>query len=447
MHATNATVNLGEGGARALTKRRRSLASRRPTCSRSTPPSRGRPAPGSSASRGRASYRSRSPGCLRRSSRSPGRCSVTTSISAPARSSASSWRSPRSRTRAPGLALGTMYDNSFVSSATGDALSRLGEELGLAAAAPRGERHRQAALARRALPDGTAELVIPRGARLLTPGGHHVATTERCDALAPTSVAAHRRASRPSFPAGAQPRPGVQRTRPATNTQSRLDRFNPASTTSSASSSTRSPRAENAFQVFVEHTDAADRRRAGLGPTRATASCCCARRARRGGRDAIEIAVSLVPGVRQVVRCATPGRARHPPVDLRQLQLRRARLRQRARPRQPVLPRRASSRPPQAAIWEGPDGLRVVGRVGDRGPASDQHLPARRAGRAGRRRDLQPISSCAGCRCRRGSARDRATRPRPAAALKQRAARARASATSTRSASASPSARPRSPGR
>jgi hypothetical protein len=74
-------------------------------------------------------------------------------------------------------ALSAMYDNNFVVSATGDALSRLGEELGV---------HRPHLEARgkirlrlqAALPSEQPQLTIPLGARLLTPGGHHVATDE-----------------------------------------------------------------------------------------------------------------------------------------------------------------------------------------------------------------------------------------------------------------------------
>ena len=72
-------------------------------------------------------------------------------------------------------ALAAMYDNQFVSSARGEALSRLGEELGL----PRPFLQAQGTIRlTAALPTGTAELFIPRGARLFTSGNHHVGTTE-----------------------------------------------------------------------------------------------------------------------------------------------------------------------------------------------------------------------------------------------------------------------------
>ncbi|HKE86174.1 MAG TPA: hypothetical protein VKB50_20580 [Vicinamibacterales bacterium] len=72
-------------------------------------------------------------------------------------------------------ALGAMYDNQFVSSARGDALSRLGEELGL----PRPFLQARGSIRLTpTLPDGTNELFVPRGARLMTAGNHHVATTD-----------------------------------------------------------------------------------------------------------------------------------------------------------------------------------------------------------------------------------------------------------------------------
>jgi hypothetical protein len=60
---------------------------------------------------------------------------------------------------------------------TGEALSRLGAELGLTR--PFLEATGQVKLKLVAnLPPGIAQIDIPRGARLLTPGGHHVATDE-----------------------------------------------------------------------------------------------------------------------------------------------------------------------------------------------------------------------------------------------------------------------------
>src|SRR5262249_13202000 len=74
-------------------------------------------------------------------------------------------------------ALGAIYANSFVSTATGDALTRLGQELGL----PRPHLEATGKLTLRLvgnLPVGVDAIDIPRGARMLTAGGHHVATDD-----------------------------------------------------------------------------------------------------------------------------------------------------------------------------------------------------------------------------------------------------------------------------
>ena len=74
-------------------------------------------------------------------------------------------------------ALAAMYDNCFIHSASGDALSLHGKELGI-------ERPFMEATGKVTLklvgelPDGLPNLNIVRGARMLTDGGHHVATDE-----------------------------------------------------------------------------------------------------------------------------------------------------------------------------------------------------------------------------------------------------------------------------
>jgi uncharacterized phage protein gp47/JayE len=72
-------------------------------------------------------------------------------------------------------ALGSMYDNLFASSAVGDALSRIGEDLGV----PRPYLQATGTITLTLLPplpDGVSNLTIPQGSRLSTPGGHAVAT-------------------------------------------------------------------------------------------------------------------------------------------------------------------------------------------------------------------------------------------------------------------------------
>jgi hypothetical protein len=74
-------------------------------------------------------------------------------------------------------ALASAFDNSYVSTAIGDALSRLGEELGLSRPFLEATGAVTLLLAGD-LPQGQDELTIARGSRLLTEGGHHVATDE-----------------------------------------------------------------------------------------------------------------------------------------------------------------------------------------------------------------------------------------------------------------------------
>jgi Baseplate J-like protein len=71
-------------------------------------------------------------------------------------------------------ALGSMYDNAFVVSATGEALSRLGEELGVPR--PYLEATGTVTLRVAAPPSSDLTFVIPRGTRMLTPAGDDVAT-------------------------------------------------------------------------------------------------------------------------------------------------------------------------------------------------------------------------------------------------------------------------------
>ena len=193
-------------------------------------------------------------------------------------------------------ALGTIYDNSFVASATGDALSRLGDELGLSR--PHLEATGTVMLKLQGtLPDGTSEIDIPRGARLLTPGGHHVATTE------PATLSA---ASLTRVVGVAAFYPGPEHNLDPSVPGEKIDRFNALDERLQplfdliASSG-------NAFSVAIEHTVAltggelywpdARYRQLLLRAPRSTWRA-----------DAIEIAASLVPGVRQVqVRDAWGG--------------------------------------------------------------------------------------------------------------------------------------------
>jgi hypothetical protein len=244
-------------------------------------------------------------------------------------------------------ALGTIYDNSFVSSATGEALSRLGDELGLTR--PHAEAIGSVRLTLAgSLPAGTPELVIPRGARLLTPGGHHAATTERAVLSATTADATVGVAA--FFPG---PEHNLD---PATPAQ-KLDRLNPLDD-KLAELFALMASSNNAFQITIDHTapltggdlfwpDARYRELLLRAPRSTWRS------------DAIEIAVSLVPGVRQVqVRDAWGG------LDINQSIFGNFNFVERVFGSERDLGSpyylAVLVAPTPAAIWEGPDGLRTT---------------------------------------------------------------------------------------
>lgn len=86
-------------------------------------------------------------------------------------------------------ALGSMYDNMYTISATGEALSRIGEDLGFVR--PYLEARGSVKLTLLPpLPNGMTSLTIPRGSRMSTPGGHHVATDVSIT-LTPSSTVAN----------------------------------------------------------------------------------------------------------------------------------------------------------------------------------------------------------------------------------------------------------------
>ena len=74
-------------------------------------------------------------------------------------------------------ALDAAYDNSYVTTATGEALSKLGAELGISRPHMEARGTVKLTLAA-ALPGGINSLTIPRGSRMTTSGGHQVATDE-----------------------------------------------------------------------------------------------------------------------------------------------------------------------------------------------------------------------------------------------------------------------------
>ncbi len=73
--------------------------------------------------------------------------------------------------------IASVYDNMFAVSAVGAALSRIGEDLGLARPF-NPARGRVKLTLTPPLPPGFPQITIPRGCRMSTPGGHHIATDE-----------------------------------------------------------------------------------------------------------------------------------------------------------------------------------------------------------------------------------------------------------------------------
>jgi hypothetical protein len=82
-------------------------------------------------------------------------------------------------------AIGNGYDANYAVSASGEALSRIGRDMGLPRPYMEARGVIKLTLAA-ALPNGFPNLTIPRGARLSTLGGHHVATDETVVLSAPT---------------------------------------------------------------------------------------------------------------------------------------------------------------------------------------------------------------------------------------------------------------------
>jgi hypothetical protein len=183
--------------------------------------------------------------------------------------------------------LAAVYDNLFVVSATGEALSRLGDELGLPRpfAQARGKIKLELA---EALPAAFPAITIPRGSRLSTPGGHHVATDE---SVTLTAAAPEREIAVVAF----YPGPGHNLDPGQPNQQ--LDRWHPAD--SNLNDLNAAQDAAGKELVKIHH----------LAPLTGGEMQWEDLRYRqlllRAPRsvwtvDAIQAAVSLVPGVRQV---------------------------------------------------------------------------------------------------------------------------------------------------
>jgi hypothetical protein len=244
-------------------------------------------------------------------------------------------------------ALASIYDNSFVGSATGEALSRLGGELGL-------ERPFLEASGTVMLkltgspPESEPEVVIPRGARLLTSGGHHVAVDERVvlSAATPERV----------VPVVAF-FPGPEHNLDPAVPEQKVDRLNPVDDLLRPLFELRED-SNDAFDVVVEHT--APLTGGELQWPDARYRELLLRAPRSVWRaEAIEVAASLVPGVRQVqVRDGWGG------LDIAQSIFGNFNFVERLFGSERDLGSPyyldVLVAPTPAAIWEGPDGLRAA---------------------------------------------------------------------------------------
>ncbi len=193
-------------------------------------------------------------------------------------------------------ALASMYDNSFACSAAGEALSRLGAEMGL----PRPfleARGRIKLTLSGPLPQGFAEINIPRGTRLSSPGGHHVATDE---SVILSEAAKDRDVAVVAF----YPGPG-HNLDPNASPNQKLDRFNRIDVRVKALDDAE--KAAGQKLVDIAHTTPLTGGELKWPDERYRQLLLQAPRS-LWTLDAIRIAASLVPGVRQVqVRDALGG--------------------------------------------------------------------------------------------------------------------------------------------
>jgi uncharacterized phage protein gp47/JayE len=243
-------------------------------------------------------------------------------------------------------ALTTMYDNSFVSTATGEALSRLGEELGIARPFMEAQGKIKLTLVG-TLPTGTTQLSIPRGARLLTPGGHHVATDESV-VLSPASP--DREVSVVAF------YPGPEHNLDSAIATQKIDRWNRSD--AMLDELIRAESLTGTVLVQIEHTTRLTGGELQWADSRYRQLLLQAPRS-LWSVEAIQLAVSLVPGVRQVqVRDAWGG------LDLSQSIFGNFNFIERVFTAERDLGNpyyfTVLVAPTPAAIWTGPDGLKTA---------------------------------------------------------------------------------------
>jgi hypothetical protein len=249
-------------------------------------------------------------------------------------------------------ALSSWYDNSFLVSAAGTALDRLGEELGLPRPFEQAVGQVRLALAA-TLPPGVPAVTLPRGARLLSAGGHHAALDETV-VLSPGSP--QRSAVVVAFYPGPEHNLDPAVLDPNGDPTQKLIRFHPDD-----------PALADLFAleqrlggpvVTISHTAALTGGELRWPDARYRALALRAPRS-LWRADTIEFVVSLLPGVRQVlVRDTASG------LDVSQAVFGGFRFVERlfSTERDIVSPYFVTVlvAPTAAAIWEGPDGLRAA---------------------------------------------------------------------------------------
>jgi hypothetical protein len=242
-------------------------------------------------------------------------------------------------------ALAAVYDNLFVSSAVGEALSRLGEELSL----PRPFLEARGKVKLKlvgTLPPPATQLTLPRGARLATPGGHHLALDETCVLSA---------ASKERDVACVAFYPGPEHNIDPAQANQKIDRFNRLDPMLAALVAAEEQAGERL--VEIEHTEPFTGGETRWPDVRYRALLLRAPRS-VWTVEAIQTAVSLVPGVRQAqVRDGWGGLDIHQSIfgNFNFIERLFSSERDLGSPYYFTV----LVAPTPAAVWDGPDGLRA----------------------------------------------------------------------------------------
>jgi hypothetical protein len=183
-------------------------------------------------------------------------------------------------------AIGSVYDNGYVVSASGEALTRLGEDLGI----PRPFLEARGTVKLKLLaplPADHPQLVLPRGARLSTPGGHHVALDET---VVLTDAAGEREPAVVAF------YPGPSHNLDPAEPNQKIDRWNRAD--AALADLDEAEQAAGQELVGITHTVKLTGGELQAADTRYRQLLLAAPRS-IWTVEAIQLAVSTVPGVRQ----------------------------------------------------------------------------------------------------------------------------------------------------